>query len=162
MAWPALLHDLAEGVVVVLVLAEGVPIALGHDDLPAVLHRIPAQGLGHVVDVALPGPHGLGDAVAPHGPGGGLVGEHAPGVPLHVGAGVELGEGAHALGHHAVAVGGVGPLVGEALDLPGGKGAVGPDPGDDVGADGVADPVVDEGLLPAGSRSSPAGPPAGW
>ena len=92
-------------------------------------------------------PHGLGDAVAPHGPGGGLVGEHAPGVPLHVGAGVDLGEGPHALGHHAVAVGGVGPLVGEALDLPGGEGPVGPDPGDDVGADGVADPVVDEGLL---------------
>ena len=46
-------------------------------------------------------------------------------------------------------MGGVSPLVGEALDLPGGEEAVLADPGDDVEADGVADAVRDEGLLPA-------------
>ena len=99
--------------------------------------------------MALPGKHGLGDAIAPHGPGGGPVGKHRPGVALHIGAGVELGEGVHALGVDAVAVGGVGPLVGERLELPGSQRPVRPDVGDDVGADGVADPVGDKGLLPA-------------
>ena len=105
--------------------------------------------LADIVNVALPGKHGLGDAVAPHGPGGGAVRVHRPAVALHVGAGVELGEGVHALGHDTVAVGGVGPLVGKRLQLPGNQCAVGPDVGNDMGADGVADPVGDEGLLPA-------------
>ena len=105
--------------------------------------------LADVVNVALPGEHGLGDAVAPHGPGGGPVRVHRPAVALHIGAGVELREGVHALGHDAVAVGGVGPLVGKRLQLPGNQGAIGPDIGNNVGADGVADPVGDKGLLPA-------------
>ena len=48
-----------------------------------------------------------------------------------------------------MAVGGVGPLVGKRLQLPGDQCAVGPDIGNNVGADGVADPVGDKGLLPA-------------
>ena len=59
-----------------------------------------------------------------------------------------LGEGAHGLGHDAVSVGGVGPLVGEQLHLSGGKGAVRSEPGHDVEPDGVAHPVGDEGFLP--------------
>ena len=69
--------------------------------------------------MALSGEHGLGDAVAPHGAGGGAVGEHRPAVALQVVAGIELGERAHALGNHAMAVGGVGALVAERLKLPG-------------------------------------------
>ena len=42
----------------------------------------------------------------------------------------------------------VGSLVGEQLHLPGGKGAVRPEPGHDVEPDGVAHPVGDEGFLP--------------
>ena len=99
--------------------------------------------------MALPGEHGLGDAVAPHGAGGGTVGEHGPAVALQIVAGIQLGEGAHALGHHAVAVGGISALVGKGLKLPGHQCAVGPDIGDDVGTDGMADTVGDKRLLPA-------------
>lgn len=115
----------------------------------AELDAIHPQGPGHVLHVALAGEHGLGNAVAPHGPCRRLVGKDAVGVPFHVGAGVQLGEGTHALGHYPVAMGSVGALVGEAFDLAGGKGAVRPDPADDMGADGMAHPVANEGFLPA-------------
>ena len=46
-----------------------------------------------------------------------------------------------------MAVGGVAALIGEALDLLGGNGAVLAQPGDDVRADGMADTVGDEGFL---------------
>ena len=58
-----------------------------------------------------------------------------------------LGEGTHGLGHDAVAVGGIGSLIGVELHLPGGEGAVLAEPRDDVEADGVAHTVGDEGLL---------------
>ena len=144
----ALVHALVEGVGVELVLGEGVHIAHGHQVLPAELDGVQPQPGAHVLGVALHRPHGLGDAVAPHGACHRLVGEHGVGVGLHVVAGIELGEAAHALGGDAVAVGGVGPLVGEGLQLAGGVGAVGPHPGDDVAADGVAHPVGDKGVLP--------------
>src|SRR5699024_7704324 len=142
-------EHLPEGIIVVLVLGEGVHIALLHHKAIAVGKGRDAQGLGDVVDVALPGEHGLGDAVATHGAGGGAVGVHRPAVALHIGAGIELGEAVHALGTDTVAVGGVGALVGVALNFSCGEGAVGTHPGDDVGADGVADAVGDEGLLAA-------------
>ena len=145
----SLIHALVEGVGIELVLGKAVHIAHGHQIFPAEFQGRHVNRLADVVDVALPGEHGLGNAVAPHGPGGGTVRIHRPAVALHIGAGVELGEGVHALGHDAVAVGGVGPLVGKRLQLPGNQGPVGPDIGNNVGADGVADPVGDEGLLPA-------------
>ena len=143
-----LVHALVEGVGVQLVLGEAVGIAHRHQVLPPEFHGLHAEAGADVVDVALPGPHGLGDAVAPHGARHRAVGVHRPAVALQISAGVQLREGAHALGHDAVAVGGVAALVGPGLELPGHQRAVGPDPGDDVGADGVADPVGDEGLLP--------------
>ena len=42
---------------------------------------------------------------------------------------------------------GVGALIGEALDLLGGDGAILAEPRNDVNPDGVADAVGDEGLL---------------
>ena len=98
--------------------------------------------------MALPGEHGLGNAVAPHGACRGAVGEHAPAVALQIVAGIELREGSHALGHHAVTVRGIGTLVGKGLKLPGNQRTIGPDPGDDMGADGVTDTVGDKGFLP--------------
>ena len=145
----ALFHALVEGIRVQFVLGEGIYIAHGHQVLPAEGQRLHAQALADVVDMALPGPHGLGDAVGPHGAGGRPVGEYGPAVALHVVAGVQLREGAHALCHHTVAVGGVSALVGKGLELPGHQRTVRPDIGDDMGADGVADPVGDERLLPA-------------
>ncbi|CAN4038416.1 Ribose ABC transporter permease protein, partial [Dysosmobacter welbionis] len=145
----SLVHALVEGVGVQLVSGEAVGIPHRHQILPAEFHRLHPDSLTDIVDVALPGPHGLGDPITTHGAGGGAVGVDRPAVALQIVAGVELGEGAHALGHDAVAVGGVGPLVGPGLKLPGHQGAVRPDVGDDVGADGVADPVRDKGLLPA-------------
>ena len=80
-----------------------------------------------IVRVALHGEHSLGNAVAPHGAGGGPIGIDRVGVALHIGAGVQLWEGAHALGADRMAVRSVGSLIGEALDLPGHIGAVRPD-----------------------------------
>ena len=122
--------------------------ALGHDVLHAVFQRIHAHGLGALVDVGVVGKGGLGHAVATHGAGRGAVGVYRPGVALEIVAGVDLGEGAHGLGHDGVAVGGVSALVGEALYLSRGNGAVLVQPGDDVEADGVAHAVRDERLLP--------------
>ncbi len=144
----ALVHALVEGIAVELVFGKAVRIAHGHQVLAPELQRRHADGLADVVNMALSGEHGLGDAVAPHGAGRGTVGKHGPAVALQVVAGIELGERAHTLGHHAVAVGGVGALVGERLELPGHQGAVRPDLGDDMGPDGVTDAVGDEGLLP--------------
>jgi hypothetical protein len=96
--------------------------------LAAELQGIGADGLADVVDVALAGEHRLRDAVAAHGAGRGTVGVNRVGVAVHIGAGIQLWERAHALGADAVAVGRIRALVGEALNLPGGKGAVGTAP----------------------------------
>ena len=129
-------------------MGEAVLVPLGHDVLHPEGQRVHAHGLGAVLHVGLVGKGGLGHTIAPHGPGGGPVGEHGPCIALHVVAGIVLGEGAHGLGHDAVSVGGVGPLVGEQLHLSGGKGAVRSEPGHNVEPDGVAHPVGDEGFLP--------------
>ena len=125
---PSHLHAVAVGVVVVHVVAEAVLKALRHDVLHPEGQRVHTQRLGAVVHVGLVGKGRLRHTVAAHGAGGGAVGEHRPRIALHVVAGIVLGEGAHALGHDGVAVGGVSALVGEALHLTGGKGAVLPEP----------------------------------
>ena len=99
--------------------------------------------------MALPGEHGLRNAVAAHRARNGPVGENGVSVALHVVARVKLRERAHALCGDAMAMGGICALVREALHLPGGKCAVGPDVGDDMRADGMAHAVGNEGLLPA-------------
>ena len=71
-----LFQTLAEGVVVVGVAGEAVVEALGHDVLHAVLQRIHVYRTGALVDVGIIGKGGLRHTVAPHGAGGGLVGEH--------------------------------------------------------------------------------------
>ena len=68
-----------------------------------------------------------------------------------------LGEGAHGLGHDGVAVGGVSALIGEALYLAGGEGAVLVQPCYDMEAYGMAYPVGYEGLL-AGAVYADAAP----
>ena len=143
-----LVQALVEGIGVQLVFGEAVHVAHRHQVAPAERDRVVPDRANHVLGVALHGPHGLGDAVAAHRAGDRLVREHRVGVHLHVRAGVQLGEGPRALGADAVPVGGVGPLIGERLQLPGRVGAVRADPGDDVAADRVPRAVADEGLLP--------------
>ena len=142
-----LFQALTEGVVVVGVAGEAVVEALGHDVLHAVLQGVHAHRLGALVDVGVVGEGRLGHTVAAHGSRHGAVGVDRPRIALEVVAGVDLGEGAHRLRHDGVAVGGVAALVGEALHLPGGDGAVLAEPRDNVEADGVADAVGDERLL---------------
>ena len=143
----ALLHTLAVGVGIELVLGEAVDVAGLHEVLPAVGQRRHADGLCAFLRVALVGKRGLRHAVAAHRAGRGPVGEDGIGVALKVGAGIMLVERAQRLCHDRVAVRGVGALVGEAFDLLGGDGAVFAQPRDDMRADGVADTVGDEGLL---------------
>ncbi len=98
--------------------------------------------------MAFYGPHGLGDAVAPHGSRYGFVGKYGIGIHLHIFAGVKLGKCPGSLCHDAVAVGGVCPLIREGFQLPGRIRSVRANPGDNVAADGVAHPVCDEGVFP--------------
>ena len=141
------LQTLAEGILIVDVVGEAVLEALGHEVLHPEGQRVHAHGLGALVHVGLVGKGGLRHSVATHGSGGGAVGEHRPRIALHVVTGIVLGEGTHGLGHDAVAVGGIGSLIGVELHLPGGEGAVLAEPRDDVESDGVAHTVGDEGLL---------------
>ena len=150
-----------EGVEIVGIAGEGVVIILGHDELHAVFQRVHAHGGGTFVDVGLVSKAGLRHTVATHGARRGPVGKHGPAVALHVGAGIDLGEGAHGLGADGVAVGSIGSLIGKALYLPGGQLPVLPDPGNDMKPDGVADAVGDEGLLPGAVHADAASPHLG-
>ena len=143
----SLVHHLVEGVEIVFIFGKFIAISHRHDLCPAKVHRVHVQGAADVVDVALAEEHGLRNAVASHGPGGRTVCKNGVAVALEVVAGIELGEGPQPLGADAVSVGGVGPLVGKELQLPRREGPVGADPRDDMGALGVADAVVDKGLL---------------
>ena len=142
-----LVKALVEAVKIVLVLGETVHIAHGHDVLAAPLEGVHAQHLADVLDVALMRPRSLRHTVAAHCTGDGLVGEHRVGVALEIRTGVELREGAHGLGHDAVAVGGVSALIGEQLDLARGKAAVRMQPRNKVDTDGVAHAVGNKGVL---------------
>ena len=124
----ACLQTLTEGVVVVDVVAEAVLISLRHDILHPEGQRIHLHRLGALVHIGLVGKGCLRHTVAAHSTGGGTVGEHGPCVAFHVVTGIVLREGAHRLGHNGMAVGGISTLIGEALHLAGGKGAVLPQP----------------------------------
>ena len=143
-----LVQALVKGVRVQLVFGKTVHIAHGHEVAPAEYQGVLSQGGSHVLGVGLHSPHGLRDPVASHGAGHGLIGENGVGIHLNIFTGIKLREGAGALGADAVAMGGVGSLVGKGLQLPGGKGSVRSDPGDDVIADRMAGPVADKGFLP--------------
>ena len=142
-----LVEALVKAVKIVLVLREAVHIADGHDVLAPPLQRIHAEHLADVLNVAFVRPRGLRHAVAAHGAADGFVGKDGVGIALEILAGIELREGAHGLGHDAVAVGGVSTLIGEQLDLACGEAAVRMQPGDQMDADGVAHAVGDKGVL---------------
>lgn len=63
----ALIHALVEGIAVQFVFGEAVRIAHRHQIFPPELQRRHPDGLANVINMALSGKHGLGDAVAPHG-----------------------------------------------------------------------------------------------
>ena len=119
------------------------------------------QRLADIVGVALHGEGGLGHTVAAHGAGGGAVGVDGVGITLKIVAGVKLGKGAKRLGAHGMGVRSVSTVVGEQLCLPGHDPAVGPDIGDQMGADGVAHTVGDEGFLPGAFEFDRAAPHLG-
>ena len=143
----ALFHTLPVGVLVKLVVREAVHIAGLHQILPAVVQRRHADGLCTLLRVGFVRERCLRHTVAAHGARRRAVGEHGIGVALKIGAGIMLVERAERLGDDGVAVRGVGALIGEALDLLGGDGAILAEPRNDVNPDGVADAVGDEGLL---------------
>ena len=129
---------------------EGVHIPQGHDVLQPEFQGIKAKLEGHVLHHTLGGEVALGDAVPPHGAGGGAVGVDGVGGGVVADpVGVELPEAGDGVGHDGVAVGGVAPLVGD-----GGAGAGHHVPflvhrRRHVEGDGVAGAGVLEGLLPA-------------
>ena len=143
----ALFHTLPVGVLIKFVFREAVNVAGLHQVLPAVGQRRHADSLCTLLCVGLIRERRLRHAIAAHGARRRAVGENSIGIALKVGAGIVLVKGAERLGDNRMAVGGVGALVGEALDLLGGDGAVLAQPGDDVRADGMADAVGDKRLF---------------
>ena len=128
---------------------EGVYIAQGHEVCQPEGLGVPALFPGNVVHHALHGKVALGDAVAPHGAGGGPVG--VDGVGRGVVADpvqIELPEAGDGIGHDGVAVGGVAPLVGDGRAGAGHQAHVAVHRRRHVEGDGVAGAGVLEGLLP--------------
>ena len=141
---------------------EGVYIAQGHEVCQPEGLGIPALFPGNVVHHALYGEVTLGNAVAPHGAGGGPVG--VDGVGRGVVADpvqIELPEARDGIGHDGVAVGGVAPLVGDGGAGAGHQAHVAVHRRRRVKGDGVAGAGVLEGLLPGDVQPDTAAPHLG-
>ena len=144
-----LIHALAEGVLIILVLRESIHESLRHQVLSPEFQRGHANRLCHVVRVAFHGKHSLGNPISSHGACHRAVGKYRIGICLHIRAGIQLRERAHSLCHYAVTMGRVGPLIGERLQFPGHECPVRPDIGYNMASDSMPYPVAGKGLFPA-------------